>query len=207
MTGSTSLIGRGRVCGVLVATLVAGGFLAQALAEPFQHSFGELREYHRHWLSVCPDTHTPGADDDYATTCWATTWTGNPDGSMDGFFPGDRLSVQRNRVTGALSITFVSVPVEEVDQDRPVEVRFSSGRIRAFAYGSAVTPNRNSGNEYTFTNPEDVADLIRCMRAGSHMTITLPTTGDDATMQFSLWGLRRAMGFLERYADQAGPAG
>ncbi|MEM9206452.1 MAG: hypothetical protein AAGA88_08985 [Pseudomonadota bacterium] len=183
----------------LACLVIAVSFGAQS--RPFQHPFGELREYHRHWLAVCPNEHQPGTDSDYYTSCWASAWTGNPDGTFGGDFPGDRLSVLRNRSTGAIKITFVSDMVENIDTDRPIEVRYSSGRIRDYTFGSDVTTNGNSLNEYIFTDPGQVEDIIARMRRGSHVVITLPTKTGERRMQFSTLGLRAAMGFLERYAN------
>jgi len=173
-----------------------------AEARPFHHPFGEMREYHRHWLAVCPDAHKPGSEMAYNTNCWASTWTGNEDGSFSGDFPGYRLSVHRNRTTGALSLTFVSVSAEKIDKTRPVRVKFSNGPATDYAYGTSVTPNGNIGNEYTFPIARESQALIRRMKAGNAVTITLPTDKGETSMRFSLIGLRSALGFLKKYAGR-----
>jgi len=178
------------------------GASSLSLARPFHHPFGELREYHRHWLAVCPDVHKPAAQSEYQTNCWASTWTGNEDGTFTGSFPGNRLSVHRNRKTGQLAITFVSASVENIDPKRSVTVKFSDGRVSKYPYGTSVTPNRNSGNEYTFAIQTDTNNLVRAMKAGNHVTITMPTNGTDKSMFFSLVGLTSALGFLEKYATR-----
>ena len=72
---------------VSIGLVVLAAINAPALAEPFQHKFGELREYHKHWLAVCPNRHVPSEMMSYGSTCWASTYTGT-----DGFFLDDRLS-------------------------------------------------------------------------------------------------------------------
>lgn len=172
-----------------------------AFARPFHHPFGELREYHKHWLAVCPDKFNPGSRSDYKTTCWASTFTGNPDGTMNGAFPGYRLSVSRHRKTGKLAITFVSDGMESIDQTRPIKLQFSNWTILQFKYGTEVTPNRNSGNEYIFTDPAQTLDLVKRMKAANHVIIRFPLKQGERDMQFSTIGLRNALRFTEKYAS------
>lgn len=187
----------GAVLGLLILCV-----MSTAQARPFHHSFGELREYHRHWLAVCPDVHEPDSASDYRNSCWASTFTGTKEGSFAGSFPGNRLSVHRNRKTGAHKITFVGTFVEKIDRSRRVRVKFSDGSVLKYTYGSGVTPNQNSGNEYTFRVKADVKDLMRRMRAGNHMTIILPTKSGEEKMFFSLQGLGASMNFAEKYTDR-----
>ncbi len=184
------------ICALLISAT------SLAMARPFHHPFGELREYHRHWLAVCPDKHEPASQSEYRTNCWASTWTGNDDGTFTGGFPGDRLSVHRNRTTGELAITFVSEMVENIDKSRPIHVQFSNGSVSDYSYGASITPNRNSGNEYTFPIKMETEELVKRMKAGSHVTIIMPTKSGDKSMFFSLIGLKSALGFLEKFADR-----
>ena len=188
------------VLGLLSTTFLFAAYVANA--RPFLHPFGELREYHRHWLAVCPDAHEPGSGFEYKSNCWTSTWTGNKDGTFSGPFPGDRLSVHRNRTTGEMAITFVSEVVENINTSRPVRIRFSKGSVREYQYGTSVTPNRNSGNEYTFAVIKEVDELVQQMKAGDHLIITMPTKSGERPMFFSLIGLTGALGFLEKYADR-----
>jgi len=187
---------------IALAGVVAALFLNTNLAggEPFHHPFGELREYHKHWISVCPDIHEPDSNSDYRTNCWASTWTGNEDGTMSGAFPGDRLSVHRNRTTGDMKVTIAAIFVDEIDRSRPVRVKFSGGHRAEYTFGEAFIQHQNFGNEYTFAAGDTTADIIRRMRAGNHITITLPLHNGEHAMFYSLQGLRDAMAFTEQYA-------
>ena len=156
-----------------LAGVVAALFLNTNLAggEPFHHPFGELREYHKHWISVCPDVHEPDSNSDYRTNCWASTWTGNEDGTMSGAFPGDRLSVHRNRTTGDMKVTIAAIFVDEIDRSRPVRVKFSGGHRAEYTFGEAFTQHQNFGNEYTFAAGDTTADIIRrdaCRKSHHH---------------------------------------
>ena len=61
----------------IIGTLVSVALICSVqspMASPFHHPFGELREYHKHWLAVCPDTFNPNSNSEYETTCWASTF-------------------------------------------------------------------------------------------------------------------------------------
>ncbi len=183
----------------LVLTFVFGATQSMT-AKPFKHPFGELREYHKHWLAVCPDKFNPGSESEYETTCWASAFSGNPDGSFDGAFPGYRLSVSRNRTTGKMAVTFVAPSIDKIDQTRHIKLQFSDWAVLSFKYGNEVTPNRNSGNEYIFTDPAQSADIIKRMKRGNHVIIRFPVKDGEERMQFSTIGLTKALKFTEKYA-------
>ncbi len=184
----------------ILVTACTGVVAVPALAEPFKHPFGELREYHRHWLAVCPDKHTPQSKSQYETNCWASTYTGDGNGSFSGAFPGNRLSVLRNRTTGEYKITFVATSADQIDATRPVLVKFSGLPVQAFTYGTSITPNENSGNEYVFASLAQTSDMVKSMRLRNRVTITMPTKTGQQTMGFSLIGLASALGFLQAHA-------
>ena len=178
---------------VSIGLVVLAAINAPALAEPFQHKFGELREYHKHWLAVCPNRHVPSEMMSYGSTCWASTYTGT-----DGFFLDDRLSVARNRTTGAIGITFVNN--DTLDKSQPVNLRFSNGSPVLFSFGSQIEINGNVINEYRFVKSQDIEKLVAGMKSANRLTITLPTTNGSRRFTYSMIGFTAALNFLENHA-------
>jgi len=176
------------------------GFCAPLAAKPFHHEFGELREYHRHWLAVCPDKFIPTSTNSYERECWASTFSG-VNGRFNGDFPGNRLTVSRDRASGILKITFVMVSEDQVDRSRRIGVTFSSGSQDDYVFGERIVTNGNVINEFTFPFADDTANMLDRMRVGTYMRMTIPLiTGGEATTHFSLRGLNKALQFTQEYA-------
>jgi hypothetical protein len=164
----------------LLAILAVGPTGAQA--KPFQHEFGELREYHKHWLGVCSDN--------AATGCRAVTMTHTSD---DGFFLHGRLGVLQDPANGLYAIEFL----DEDDAHKPntpVTVRFSDGSQLTFDNNS-VARSQLVSNELVFLQQSDIKEMIQRMRARNHMTIEF---GGSRNF-YSLIGFSSAMKFMTKY--------
>ena len=161
--------------------------------EPFQHRFGELREYHKHWLAVCPNKHDPQSKSSYQTTCWASTYLGKSGDYLLG-----TLSVSRNRVTGAHGITFVTDAYTRLDRTAPVSLRFSDGAKMQFSFGTQIV-NTRSINQFAIADSE-VEKMLSAMKRTNGMTLILPTDSGKEKFRYSMIGLRAALKFTSKYA-------
>ena len=184
----------------LALMLFAGSFLglvgapSPGQAEPFRHRFGELREYHKHWLAVCPDKHIPTSKSEYATTCWASTYRGKV-----GIFLIDQLSVSRNRQTGAYGITFVTDAYERREREPPVSLRFSDGTKMQFSFGNQVV-NTRSSNKFALAESE-VDTVLAAMKRTNGMWLFLPTIRGEEAVRYSMIGVTAALTFTRKYAN------
>ena len=186
---------------VLTGAAMLFGVALPTSANPFKHEFGELRQYHQHWLSVCPLEHIPSPEQNYNSTCWASTWTGNENGSVAGHFPGDRLSVIRNRSTGQLTITFVDLLTYDATPKGPLKLRFSNGAVREFQWGSDIVNHGNVANEFTFASTEVTDDILARLKATSHVIFSWQTPSGKRSLFFSAMGLTDAFEFTKSYAQ------
>jgi len=186
-------------------TLAALLWLAPTLsfAKPFHHQFEELREYHRHWLAVCPDRYDPNSNSEYYRNCWASTFTGDENGSFKGDFPGFRLSVSRNRANGNKAITFVAPLLNFIDTNQPFILIYSNGDVEWLRYGDGITTNGNSDNEFLFANPASSARNLSKMLAGNYVTIRVPLKAGPKDLFFSTIGLRAALKFTRDFANHS----
>ncbi|MEM8750499.1 MAG: hypothetical protein AAGF28_09360 [Pseudomonadota bacterium] len=164
-----------------------------AQAQPFRHKFGELRSYERHWLAVCPE-----AGDTYANTCRGVTHAG-----VSGPFFDERLSVELDKSTGKHSIFIVVDNYETLDKTKPVSLLFSSGKRMSLKWGNDVEQNGNTVNEFVFTDPAKVEDIVSRMKAANHVTMAWPLSNGTAdTVLYSTIGFTAAMDFAKKYAGQ-----
>ncbi|MFD0917655.1 hypothetical protein ACFQ14_14730 [Pseudahrensia aquimaris] len=181
---------------ILVATVALCALASPVIAKRFQHPFGELREYHRHWLTVCPNKKNIQAAAFYERTCWASTFSGDREGNVSGSFPGNRLTVSKDRFTGRFKITFVASTKANYQNEGPVILRFSNGDTLSLTFNKDVVTNGNSLNEFPFADDAMTYQLIEKMRLASHMVMTLPANAGPQRIQFSMLGLRSAMEFI-----------
>lgn len=170
--------------------------LSSVFAQPFQHKFGELREYHRHWLSVCPNEKDDASPSFYKRTCWASTYSGDEKGRVTSDLPGYSLSVQKDRFTGRFNIRFVAKTQTNYRTGAPVTFRFSDGTTVPLEFGKDVITNGNTINEFILADTDKAYDMISRMRYASHMIITMPGVTEPHRIQFSMMGLRKAMAFI-----------
>ena len=91
--------------GTVLATLAL--MVGPALADPFEHSSGEWREYHRDWLASCPDLINEDATDYYGFSCFASTGSQELNSAS---LPAYKLTLMLNRLTGDLDLAITVGP-------------------------------------------------------------------------------------------------
>ncbi len=177
--------------------LVISFQVATAASEPFHHKFGELREYHKHWLAVCPDAYVPNSKSDYSNFCWAVTHSGK-----NGFFLDNRLAVYRNRQSGQIKISFLFDAYDRIDKKQPISARFSNGEVMKFEFGRSARQH-DSINEFVIAadNPDE---MLKVMKVSNWMQLSVPTTTQTEVINYSMIGVAAAMKFAEKYALLSG---
>ena len=181
----------------LILALFSSVWLTQSAdAEPFQHEFGELREYHKHWLAVCPNKFQPSSTNWYLRQCWVSTYTGKA-----GFFLQRRLSVTRDRVTGEQAVTVIVDGYEKIEKVQPVVARFSNGSSFQFAYGKSFKQSKHA-NEFQLTI-ENTGELLTNMKQSNWMTLTIPLKSGPQVSFYSMIGLTSALAFTKKYSRPA----
>ena len=172
---------------IVTIALIALAWPSSSEAKPFRHEFGETREYHKHWLAVCPDEVKRG--------CRAVTATHT---SEDGFFLHGRLAISQHWQTNKLHIQFI-------DEDgafslaEPVKVKFSNGKVLTFD-GTQIGPMKGSFNELEFKTTEATQKMLKHMRARNHMTVFV----GKSRYFYSLMGVRSAMRFMKNHKKSLG---
>ncbi len=194
------MLGDRRFLRVSMLLMCCSVFTSAAMAEPFRHKFGELREYHSHWLSVCPDKYDQTSASPYLTSCWTATFSGRP-----GFFMGNRLSIERNRASGVLSITFTPDVADQIDRQRPVEFRFSGYDSISVFPGSGYDNERVGdtvvANSFRIQRRDQIDLLVKKMRDRRHMILSIPTSdGLFADIPYSMMGVVSSITFMEEFA-------
>jgi len=151
-------------------------------AKPFRHEFGELREYHKHWLAVCSD--------ETKRRCRTVTATHT---SEDGFFLRGRLAINQHWQTGDYTIQFIDED-QAFNQSTPVKVRFSNGKELTFN-NDAIGPIERSIGELEFKTADAARQMLKHMRARNHMTVSI----GKSRYFYSLMGVRSAMRFMKNH--------
>jgi len=170
------------------ATAIFAGLAqpSESSAEPFNHKFGEVREYHKHWLRVCPQDTLRG--------CRAVTYT-----NTDGFFLTGRLSIERSPQDGSYTLRFL----DESETARPEGVQrpvyrfsFTNGEVM----DAAVTTNNTYSERFT-DDAETVSRLLLLMRRENRMTVSGPgatgVVGSGTPQTYSLIGFSAALDAIE----------
>ena len=156
--------------------------ISSSSAKPFRHEFGELREYHKHWLGVCDDNAVEG--------CRAVAMTHT---SEDGFFLRGRLAVNQNPQTGDYTIKFLDED-EAYREDSPVTFKFSDGTRLTFDRES-VAPSPRVYPELAFQNQSEIMQMLSLMRSQNHMVVLI----GQSRYFYSLMGFSSAMRFMAKY--------
>ncbi|MEM9676596.1 MAG: hypothetical protein AAF890_00950 [Pseudomonadota bacterium] len=157
-----------------------------ASGAPFNHTFGETREYHDHWLRVCPQTANRG--------CRAVTYTRTRE---NGFFLDGRLSLEQSTQTGDLSLRFLDEgPMAAASGVPSLTFRFS------FSSGEAVDVPMTTTivqAERLVQDPKTISTLLPLMMRGNWMNVSvLDASGNtDGGQTYSLIGLTAALEAME----------
>jgi hypothetical protein len=182
----------------LVATLLTG----PALSEPFHHPYGEWREYNRDWLAACPDQiREDDTSSYYGTSCFASTASTELNGAN---LPVYKLTLIRNRLTGAMDLTFTHAATDgtELDTSRPLGIGFGNDAPTELDFETALETRYNTTNQYYVADPAMRDMLIEAMRERNAATLIVPVLGDDPERRvtLSMRGFLASIDFMETFA-------
>ena len=178
--------------GLAIFGLVA--FAISAAAEPFYHEFNEWREYHQHWLAVCPVY--KGEYDIAGKACWATTYSG----PKAGFGRRNQVRVFRDKDTGEQSIEF-AVLWSDWDSSQDMVLRFQGGETYELGQ-DRISADPQVANTYNVSDPALVSELLNLMKRKNFMYLHMPLVGEPIeTAPYSLMGFSDANQFLADFAQ------
>jgi hypothetical protein len=184
--------------GVVVALAMA--FVAPVAAEPFQHSSGEWREYHRDWLASCPDLINEDAPDFTGYSCFASTGSEELNSAN---LPAFKLTLIRNRLNGELDIAMtVAADDAETDTSRPLLMSFGGEAPEQFSFSTDLETRYNTTNQFFIVDADRRAALLDKLRDRTAVTMTVPLTGarNKAEVRLSLRGVLASLDFMNAYA-------
>ena len=212
MKSSTAALAMALCLGVPFAM---SNMTAESNAASYYKKYDEFREYHKHWLGVCPKTNMK--------SCRAVTYTHTGE---NGFFLHGRLAVERHAETGKLWISFLDHSANHFVQtlsDRQQRlgdafrlereakttytIRFSNGTEKTLTTGVELSKSETY-SERTLSDQAQVSELIGHMKSSNYMTVTSEAFGVEGqnTQFYSLVGFQSALGFVERQAQTASVA-
>lgn len=180
----------------LVALLTLGG---TALAEPFHHSSGEWREYHRDWLAACPDAIDEDANDFYGYSCFASTGSQELN---DANLPAYKLTLIHNRLDGEIDLAITVSPAQgEYDVERPIMLRFGGEVPIALTWGGDIETRHNVTNQF-FLIGGDRDAVLEKMAVRNALTLSVPLVGVEKPVEswMSLRGVLASRDFMSTYA-------
>lgn len=170
-------------------------------AEPFHHSFGEWREYHRDWLAACPDVIDEGSTDYYGFSCFASTGSQELNAAN---LPAYKLTLFRNRLNGELDVAItVAADGVEADTSRPLVLAFGGGTPETFDFTTDLETRHNTVNQFFVADPQRKAALIERMKERNFLTLTVPLVGGaqaSKDVRLSLRGVMASLDFMAAYA-------
>ncbi|SEP83916.1 hypothetical protein SAMN05428969_1141 [Devosia sp. YR412] len=184
--------------GIFFATLAL--LVTPALADPFEHSSGEWREYHRDWLASCPDAIHEDATDYYGFSCFASTGSQELNSAN---LPAYKLTLMRNRLTGDLDLAItVAADNVEADTSRKIILAFGGAAPVSLDFTTDLETRYNTINQFYVVDPALKAELIERLKARNAVSVTLPLTGPktNQTVWFSLRGVAASLDFMATYA-------
>jgi hypothetical protein len=185
---------RNAIC--LAALLTLSG---PALAEPFHHSFGEWREYHRDWLAACPDAIDEDAKDFYGYSCFASTGSQELN---DANLPAYKLTLIHNRLDGEIDLAITVSPSQgEYDVERPIMLRFGGEAPIALTWGGDIETRHNVTNQF-FLIGDDRDAVLEKMAERNALTLSVPLVGVEKPVEsrMSLRGVLASLDFMSTYA-------
>jgi hypothetical protein len=186
---------------ISLALLAALSCTLPLAAEPFHHSFGEWREYHRDWLAACPDAIDEGSADYYGISCFASTGSQELNGAN---LPAYKLTVFRNRLNGELDVAFtVATDGVETDTSRPLVLVFGGEAPETFDFAADLETRYNTVNQFFVADPQRKAALIEQLKERNSLLLTVPLTGgeqDSKEVWLSLRGVSASIDFMAAYA-------
>jgi hypothetical protein len=182
------------------ATLLLAAVLScPVAAEPFRHSSGEWREYHRDWLASCPETIIEDAPDFYGYSCFASTGSAELNSAS---LPAYKLTLIRNRLDGELDVALtVAADGVVVDETRPLVVSFGGEAPVRLHFGTDLETRFNTTNQYFIADPARRDRLFEQLKARNAVTLTIPVEGGGSReVRLSLRGVLASVDFMQTYA-------
>lgn len=172
-----------------------------ALADPFEHSSGEWREYHRDWLASCPNAINEDAAGYYGFSCFASTGSQELNSAN---LPAYKLTIMRNRLNGALDLAFTAAADgAQVDASRPLVLSFGGGEPEELSFTRDLETRFNTTNQFFVADPARSETLIERLKERNAVTLTVPLTGgtaDSKQVRLSLRGVLASIDFMATYA-------
>ena len=184
--------------GTIFATLSL--LVAPVLADPFEHSSGEWREYQRDWLASCPNAIHEDATDYYGVSCFASTGSQELNSAN---LPAYKLTLMRNRLSGDLDIAFtVAADNVETDTAGKIVLAFGGEAPVSLDFASDLETRYNTVNQFYVVNPALKAKLIERLKVRNAVFMTVPLTGAISTknVRLSLRGVAASLDFMATYA-------
>lgn len=168
-----------------------GSETAPAASKEFRHDFGEIRQYHQHWLRVCPEKGD--------RLCRAVSYTRTSD---DGFFLEGRVSVEQTKHGFAFRLMDETAPATaKAGQSTNYVLEFSNeARISISLWSTNVVFEREAGSSGA------VNALLPYMKATNWMRVWRADAPESA-QTYSLIGFTAALRAMERArGQQSAPA-
>lgn len=170
-------------------------------AEPFRHSSGEWREYHRDWLAACPDVINEDATDYYGFSCFASTGSQELNSAN---LPAYKMTVLRNRLTGDLDVAFtVALDGAETDTSRALVLAFGGEAPQSFDFINDLETRYNTVNQFYVKDPARKEALLEKLKERNALLLTVPLTGGSETSKqvwLSLRGVLASIDFMAAHA-------
>ena len=169
-------------------------------AEPFQHPFGEWREYFRDWLAACPDAIDEDATDYYGRACFASTGSQEINSAN---LPAYKLTLIRDRLNGNIDVAItVATDAGEVDESRPMEIVFGRGETVLLALGKTLETRSTVVNQYFVSDPVLRDELLERMKHRTSLRLLVQLKGVEKPVDtwLSLQGVMASLDFMATYA-------
>ncbi|WEJ32497.1 hypothetical protein [Devosia sp. SD17-2] len=175
--------------------------LTQSLAaEPFSHSSGEWREYHRDWLAACPSVIDEDGPDFYSFSCFASTGSQALNSAS---LPAYKLTLVQNRLDGTLDVAITVAADDAVyDEKRPIVLSFSREPPIRLMPGIDIETRYNTTNQYFVAAPDLRDRLVALMKERAAVTLAVPLEGriEAVETRLSLQGVMAALDFMSTNA-------
>ncbi|HEY8577844.1 MAG TPA: hypothetical protein VIL88_16075 [Devosia sp.] len=183
--------------GIIVATLILSA--GWTMAEPFRHSSGEWREYHRDWLAACPDMINEDAVDYYGYSCFASTGSEELNSAN---LPAYKLTILRNRLDGQLDVAITMAADDaEPDLDGTVVLAFGGEAPLRLSFANDLETRYNTTNQFYVVDEAKRTELIERMKARNAVTMIVPLRGaKNESVRLSLRGVAASLDFMAAYA-------
>ncbi len=170
-----------------------------ALAQPFQHSSGEWRQYNADWLSACPNAIHEDATDFYGYSCFSSTGSQELN---DANLPAYKLTLIHDRLDGEIDLAITVAPASgEYDPDRPMLLRFGGEASIVLTMATDMETRHNTINQFFLIGADRDAVLSK-MRERNALILSVPLVGIEKPVEsrMSLRGVLASLDFMSTYA-------